>query len=172
MYLRVEVLQADAHAVEAQLTQQAHGRPVGFARVNFDAVITRIIVVQIEMLTQLGHQLAQFVMAEKRRCAAAEVQLFDLLFGVEVAGNELYFLLQTLQIRLCAASVLGHDFVAGAVIANVRAERHVDVQRHRAQRFAAFAQGVQQIKRADLAVELHRCGIRGIARSGHVVTAN
>ena len=111
-------------------------------------------------------------MAEERRRATAKVQLLDLLMGVEVAGDLLDFLLQALQIGLCAAPVLGHDFVAGAVIANVGAERHVHIQRQRTQRLAAFSQRMQQVKRADLAVELHGCGIRGIARSGHVVTAN
>ncbi|MNQ77702.1 hypothetical protein D3C85_925860 [compost metagenome] len=44
LYHRVEVLYADADPVEAQLTQQAHGRPVGFAGVDFDAVVARVIV--------------------------------------------------------------------------------------------------------------------------------
>ena len=128
LHVRVEVLQADADPVEAQFTQQAHGRPVGFAGVDFDAVITRVVVQQVEVLAQLGHQLTQFVVAEKSRGATAEVQLLDLLFGVQVAGNQLDFLFELLQVRLCPATVLGNDFVAGTVVANVRAERHVHIQ--------------------------------------------
>ena len=48
----------------------------------------------IEVLAQATHDLAQFIVAEKRRGAAAEVQLFDRLLGVEVAGHLLDFLLQ------------------------------------------------------------------------------
>jgi len=40
LHVRVKVLQADADTVEAQFTQQAHGRPVGFPRVYFDTVVT------------------------------------------------------------------------------------------------------------------------------------
>jgi len=79
------------------------------------------------VLAQLGHQLAQFIVTEKSRCAAPEVQLLDLLLRIEVAGNHLDFLLELLQIRLCSATVFGDDFVAGAVVANICAERHVDV---------------------------------------------
>ena len=55
LYLRVEVLQADADPIEPQLAQQPHGRPVGFARVDLDAVVAGVIVQQVEMLAQLGH---------------------------------------------------------------------------------------------------------------------
>ena len=124
------------------------------------------------MLAQLGHQLTQFVVAEKRRGTAAKVQLLDLLFGVEVAGDHLDFLLEFLQVGLGPATVLGDDLVAGAVVANVRAKRHMYIQRQRAQRLAALAQGVEQVERADLAVELHGGRIRRVARSGQVVAAD
>ena len=98
-------------------------------------------------------------MAEKRRGTAAKVQLLDLLFGVEVAGDHLDFLLEFLQVGLGPATVLGDDLVAGAVVANVRAKRHMYIQRQRAQRLAALAQGVEQVERADLVVELHGCRV-------------
>jgi len=81
------------------------------------------------VLAQATHDLAQFIVAEKRRGAAAEVQLFYRLLGVEVAGYLLDFLLQAQQIGVRAATVLGDDLVAGAVVANIRAERHVHIQR-------------------------------------------
>jgi len=109
---------------------------------------------------------------EESRRAATKVQLLDLLFWVEVTGNHLDFLLKPLQVGLCPATVFGDDLVAGAVIANVGAERHVYIQRQRAQCLAAFAQGVQQVERADLIVELHRCRIRGVARTRQIVAAD
>jgi len=155
LHRRVKVLQANADPVETQFAQQAHGRPVGFARVDFDAVVTRIVIEQIEMLAQVRHQLTQFIVAEKGRCAAAEMQLLDFLRRVEVAGDQLDFLLEPLQIRLRTPAILGNDLVAGAVVTNVRAERHMHVQRQRPLRLAAVAQGMEQVESADLTVKLH-----------------
>ncbi|MOA09866.1 hypothetical protein D3C78_1297260 [compost metagenome] len=73
----IEVLDAEAYTVESDLAQQAHGRPVGFARVDLDAVVAAIVVEQAEVLTQARHQLTQLVVIEKGRGAAAEVQLLD-----------------------------------------------------------------------------------------------
>ncbi|MNE10107.1 hypothetical protein D3C80_1028070 [compost metagenome] len=83
----------------------------------------------MKMLAQVRHQLAQFVMAEERRRAAAKVQLLDGLPAVEVTAEQANFLLQGLQVRLGAAAIFGDDFIARTVIANVRAERHVHIQR-------------------------------------------
>ncbi|VVN48064.1 hypothetical protein PS659_06046 [Pseudomonas fluorescens] len=120
----------------------------------------------------MRHQLTQFVVAEKGWRAAPEVQLLDFLRGVEVTGDQLDFLFQTLQIRLRPPAILGDDLVAGAVVANVRAERHVHVQRQRTLGLAAVAQGMKQVEGADLAVELHGSRIRGVAGPRQVITAD
>ena len=159
LYLRVEILNTDADPIEAQFAKQAHGRPVGFPGINLDAVVTGVVVEQVEMLAQVRHQLAQFVMTEECRGAAAQMQLFDLLPRVEVAGNHLDFLLQTLQVGQGPPSILGNDLVAGAVVANVRAERYMHIQRQRPHSLAAVAQSMQQVKRPDLGLELHRSGV-------------
>jgi len=127
LHRRVKVLQADADPIETQFAQQSHGRPIGLARVDFDAVVAGIVVQQIEVFAQVRHQLAQFVVAEKGRRAATEVQLLDFLCGVEVAGDQLDFLFQALQIRLRPAAILGDDLVAGAVVADGVAERNMHV---------------------------------------------
>ncbi len=168
----VEVLHAQADAVEAQFTQQAHGRPVGLAGVDFDAVIAGVVVHQGKMLAQMRHQLTQFDMAEKSRRATTEVQLLDDLTAIDMAGDHLDFLLQTLQIGLRAAPVLGDDFIAGAVVANVGAERDVHVQRQRAHGLAAFTQRVQQIERTHLIMKLQSSGVGRITRSCQIVAAD
>ncbi len=122
--------------------EQPHGRPVGLAGVDLDAVVAGIIIQQIEVFAQVSHQLTQFVVAEKRRRTAAKVQLLHRLSRVEVAGDHLDFLLQALQVGLGAATVLGDHLVAGAVVADVGAERHMHVQRQWARGLAAVAQGV------------------------------
>ncbi len=168
----IKVLQADTDPVETQFAQQAHGRPVGFPGVDFDAVVARIVVQQVQVLAQLGHQLAQLIVAEERRGTAAKVQLFYALGGVQVAADQLDFLFQALQVGVGTAAVLGDDLVAGAVVANVRAERYVHVQRQRPQGLAAVAQGVEQVEGTHLAAELRRRGVRGVAWSRQVVTAD
>ncbi|MNZ43654.1 hypothetical protein D3C78_612610 [compost metagenome] len=169
---RVEVLHAQADAVETQLAEQAHGRPVGFARVDLDAVVAGVVVQQVEVLAQGGHQLAQFHMAEESWRTAAEMQLLDTLFRVEVAGDQLDFLLQALQVGRGAATVLGDDLVAGAVVADVGAERHMHVQRQWARGSTAFAQGVEQVERAHFAVQLHGGRVGGVAWPGQIVAAD
>ena len=127
---------------------------------------------QIEMLAQVRHQLAQFVVAEKGRRAAAKVQLLDLLRRIQVAGDQLDFLFEPLQIRQGAAAILGDDLVAGAVVTNVGAERHMHIQRQWPYGLAAVAQGVQQVEGADLAGELYGGGVGGVARPREVVAMN
>ncbi|MNC33678.1 hypothetical protein D3C75_820820 [compost metagenome] len=124
------------------------------------------------MLAQGGHQLAQFHMAEEGRRAAAQMQLFNTLFRVEVAGDQLDFLLQALQVGRGAAAVLGDDLVAGAVVADVGAERHVHIERQRPNGPAAVTQGVQQVEGADFAVQLHCGWIGGVAWAGQVVATD
>nr|GFD58896.1 hypothetical protein [Tanacetum cinerariifolium] len=56
------------------------------------------------------------------------MQLLNHLTTVDMASDRLDLLFQSLQIDLSAAAILGDDLVAGAVVANVGAERDVHVQ--------------------------------------------
>ncbi|MNV90466.1 hypothetical protein D3C71_1848540 [compost metagenome] len=67
-------------------------------------------------------------MAEERRGAATEVQLFDALPAVEVVVEDGHFLFQRTQIVLGATAILGDHLVAGAVVACVRAERQMHIE--------------------------------------------
>ncbi|MNN40066.1 hypothetical protein D3C81_1541260 [compost metagenome] len=111
-------------------------------------------------------------MAEKGRGAAAEVQLFDHLLRVEMAADQLRFPQQALQIGCAAAAVLGDDLVAAAVVADVRAERQVHVERQRAFGLGTVAQGVLEVERPDTVVELHGGGIGGVTRPGQIVATD
>lgn len=111
-------------------------------------------------------------MAEEGWGATAKVQLFDHLSGSEMTGDQRDLLFQAFQIGLCAAAVLGDDFVACAVMAGVCAKWQVNVQRERAVGMAAATQSVQEVEEADLVVELERSRIRGIARPGLIVATD
>lgn len=100
------------------------------------------------------------------------MQLFNRLFRVEVAGHQLNLLLKALQVGVGATTVLGDHLVAGAVVADVRAERHMHIQRQWSHGLAAFAQGMEQVEGADLAVELYGGGVGRVARSCQVVAMN
>jgi hypothetical protein len=97
LHRRVEVLHADADAVEAQLAQQAHGRPVGLARVDLDAVVAGVIVQQIEVLAQVAISWRSSSWLRKVGVPPPKCSCSTLL-GVEVAGDQLDFLLQALQV--------------------------------------------------------------------------
>ncbi|BCD89485.1 hypothetical protein PSm6_58920 [Pseudomonas solani] len=124
------------------------------------------------MLAQVPHEAAQFVVAEEGRRATAEVQLLDLLLRVEVAGDQFDLALELFQVGQGAAAILGDDLVAGAVVADVRAERHMHIERDRAQGLAAVAQRVKQVEGADALVELHGGRVGGVTRACGVVTAD
>src|SRR5690606_6004079 len=79
LYLRVQVIDPKGDAVEAQLKQLAHVRPVGGLRVDLDGKVIGDAARQIEMLTQAVHQTTQPGMTECGRRAAADVQLVDAL---------------------------------------------------------------------------------------------
>src|SRR5690606_21063712 len=119
-----------------------------------DTEIAVVIVLQVEISSQMSHQPAQFVVAEEGGCATTEMQLLNDLVGAEMAGNHLDFLFQPLQIGQRPAPILGDDLVASAVVAGVGAERQVDIERQGARGLAAFTQRMQQIERTDVAVEL------------------
>ncbi len=100
------------------------------------------------------------------------MQLLDALGRIQVAADQLDLLFQALQVDMGATTVLGDDFVAGAVVADVRAERHMHVQRQRSHRLAAVAQGVEQVEGTHLAGKLRRSRVRGVARPRYVVAAD
>ncbi|MNJ54510.1 hypothetical protein D3C77_499520 [compost metagenome] len=129
LHLGIQRLHAEADPVETQLTQQAHGRPIGLAGVDFNAVVAVVVFEQVEMGAQAGHQPAQFVMAEERGGAAAEMQLLDALLRPQVAGHHGDFFFQVVQVEPGSATVLGDHFVRGAVVAKVGAEWQVQVER-------------------------------------------
>lgn len=172
LHLHVEVLYAEADAVETEFAEQAHGRPVGLARVDLDAVVARIVVQQVEVGAQLRHEFAQLAGTEEGRGSATEVQLLDHLLAGEVAADDLDLADQARKVRRAAPAILGDHLVAGAVVADVGAERDVHVERQGVSGLPAVAQGVQLVERADAFVELHGGRIGGVTRAGKVVAPN
>jgi hypothetical protein len=94
---RVEVLDADAHAVEAQFSEQFDGCAIDLARVDFDRVLA--VFDQLEVLACCRHQLAHFIVREEGRRTATPVQLRHFLIATfEIAALQRQFARQILQI--------------------------------------------------------------------------
>ncbi|MDR6353368.1 hypothetical protein Q3H58_000039 [Pseudomonas psychrotolerans] len=172
MYLQIQVLHAEADPVEAQFAEQPHGAPVGLARIDLDGIVTAVVVGQGEVVAQVGHQFAQLQRIEKGRGAAAQVQLFHPLPSIQVPAGEGHLLAQGRKVGDAAAAVLGDDLVAGAVVADVGAEGHMQVERQRASGLAAQAQGAEQVEGADAVVELHGGGVGGVAGAGAIIAGD
>src|SRR5690606_33374660 len=123
--LAVEVLHADAHAVEAEFGQHRHRFRIDLARVDLDRVFA--VRRQGEMAAYAGHQFAHLRMREEGRRAAAPVQLHDFVRALQLRRLHGDFLADILDVLVRVRLVLGDDLVAGAVVANRIAERDMYV---------------------------------------------
>src|SRR5471032_1058180 len=145
-----------------------HAPHVDSARVDLDRVLSLRIRGELEVLAQVGHQVAHLAVAHVGWRAAAEVQLFDLAHAGEQAALHVDFLLQVAEVGGGLGVVLGDDLVAAAVVADGVAERDVDVQRQ-GPLAAAHAQAghrLQELAVAEVRLEAVGRRIRGVARAG------
>ena len=141
LHLFVEVLHAEAQAVEAQLLEHGQAFDADGARIDLDGVFAARL--QLEMLAQQGHQRAQLIVREEGGRAAAQVQLADGLALAAMGRVQGHLARQVVQVDGSAIVVARHDLVAGAVVAQRLAERHMHIQRQRhgsrcGTRFAVF----------------------------------
>ncbi len=131
LHLLVEILHAETQAVEALGAQLGDAFAADGARVDFDGELVGIALVEIEMLAQAVHHLAQLLAGQVGRRAAAQMQLGELARPVEQRRLQGDLALEILQVLHGAVGLLGDDLVAGAVVAEALAERDVDVHRER-----------------------------------------
>ena len=111
-------------------------------------------------------------MRQKRRRATTKMQLLNLLIGTYMLTDQIDFAKQALQVGLGPAAILGDDLVAGAVVADVGAERDVHIERQLALLPPAEFKGSNEIGRGDAIMELDCGGIGGVTRTGVVITSN
>ncbi len=125
LHLRIEILDADADAIEAQLCEQRDAFRVDRARVHFDRVLA--LRGKVELGAQHARQLRKLGVGEKRRRAPSPVHLTDRAVLTQAIGQQTDLALQVLQILRRSSVVLGDDLVAAAVVADRPAERQVNV---------------------------------------------
>ncbi|MNX08590.1 hypothetical protein D3C86_382930 [compost metagenome] len=168
----VEVLHAEAQAVEAERGQRREALRIDRARIDLDRLLAARH--EGERAAQQGHQFAQFFVVEKGRRAAAQVQLADGRTGPELRDLQRHFACEVVEVLPPALAVLRHDLVAGAVVAQRFAERDVHVQRQRLAGRVRIAPQVQRLRVVAGAEGLDEAvgrGVRGVARAGHVEAA-
>src|SRR5690606_31618774 len=88
LHLGVEVLHAEAGAVEAERAQRANVGGVGVARVELDREVAGGRVREAEVGAQRVQQLAQLRRRQEVGGAAAQVQLDHFAVAVEQRGGE------------------------------------------------------------------------------------
>jgi len=171
LYHRVEVLHAEAGAVEPGLGQLAHLPRGDEARVQLDRAVHPRTAGEGEVPAQHVHHLRDLLRVEEVGSAAAEVHLLDFAVAVEHRRGHRDLAVQPGQVGRAARLVAGDDPVATAVEARAGAERDVQVQRDRTRDRVAIAgrSHLPQLGLAETGRELRRGRVGGVARPRHVI---
>ena len=171
LHVEVEVLDAEAQAVEAQVMELVDLLGGHGARIHLQGELALGGRSEVEGLVQRRHQLAELGVAQIGRRAAAQVQLGHAPGLVEQRPLHPDLLLEPLEVLGGTLGVVGDDLVAGAVVAEALAEGDMHVDRQRLGRLgpvAALGRGAVVIL-GEGRMELGRRGVGGIARPGTVI---
>ena len=167
---RVKVLHAKAQAVKAHAGQGVDTCHVHGAGVHLNRQLRAC--GELEVLRQQAHELAQLVIVHEGRASAAQVQLADDAAFADQVGVQGQFQRQVAQVLGRTAVVLGDDLVAGAVVAQGRAEGNMHIERQRLRPRALLVKALDQRALVVLVAKgLHEpvCGgVRGVARARDV----
>src|SRR5437588_2872496 len=129
LHIGVEVLNAHAETVEAQLAQRFEMLARGHARVDLDANFT--VGVKMEMLFRECEQIRDLFGCQVRWCAAAPMELDDGAILRDAAADAFHLPLQHLKIRRCHTLVFLNDHIARAKKAQAFTEGNMHVERNR-----------------------------------------
>lgn len=165
LYFRIEILDADAHAVEAEFAEHEYGIAADFARVDFDGVFAAGD--KLEMFADHAEYAFDLVVAQKGRRTAAEVQLCELMPSAQMRGKQLHFFFEIFDIGIGTAFVFGDDFIAAAVVADGIAEGDMDIKRKGLVQspHTALIQGIDIFCFAKSVMKTVGCGVGSIART-------
>ena len=166
---RVEVLDADRDAVEAERRHERDRVRRHLARIDLDRDLG--IGRDGECAAQPTHQRRHFVARQERRRAATPVKLLHGRCAFDQRRDEVDLAPDVRDVLGRAAVVLREDLVACAVIADRVAERQVHVQRQRLRRadMVALGERVDVVGGREAVVEAVGGRIRRVARAEAVV---
>src|SRR5690606_10040778 len=114
LHVRVEVLHAEAGAVEADLDQSGDLLRADRPRVDLDGEIAIGCAAQLEVAGQLVDHAGQLGRAEEVRCAAAEVHLHHRAVAVDEGAGAGDLFVEQGDVLFAARPVTGDDLVAAA----------------------------------------------------------
>src|SRR6185436_6061722 len=109
---------------------------------------------------------------EKCRCAATPMQLRDRTFRADQCGLHPNFFFQIVEIMPRFFFMACHYFIAGAVVTNVLAKRHMYIQRQRCNARLRVLPQLFVLRDREVGSEMRRGWIRRITRSGYIVFAD
>ena len=165
LYFGIKILNADAHAVEAEPPQMVYGVTADFAWVDFNRIFAGFN--QLKVFADHGKYALDLLVVEKSGGTAAEVQLGERVFAAQMGGEQIQFFFQIADVGIGAAFVFSDDFIAAAVIANGVAKRDMNIKRQRlvCRFFALLFQRLDVFVLGKAAVEAVGSGVRGVARA-------
>src|SRR6267142_4689381 len=163
----LEILNAHAETIEAQLAKSFKMCARSHAGVNLDANLTAGI--EMKMLFRESEQILDLLGRQVGWRAATPMELDHRAIFRNAAADAPHLLLQHVEIGRCDALVFLNDDVAGAKEAEAFAEGNMHVERNGS--FATFGFFVYalEIGRAEGIVPDRSRGIARIARSGTIV---
>ncbi len=167
LHFGMEVLNAHAETVEAELAEGFEMLAGGYAGIDLDAYFT--FGVEMEMLFGECEQVFDLCRCEVGWSAAAPMELdHGTIFG-DAAADALHLPFQHVKIRRCDAFVLLDDDVASAKEAETFTEGNVHVQRNGGPGTLGFFVYSFEIGWAESVVPDGCRGIAGIARAWTIV---
>jgi hypothetical protein len=174
LHRRIEILDAQADAVEALAAQGGDALRRDRARIDFDRELALVIGGEIEVRTQGGQQLVHLPVRQVGRRAAAEVQLVDPLVSGQQRALHGNLAIQVMEVFDRLAVILRDDLVATAVVAQRRAKRDMHIQRQRRAVAVRIEAGdrVPVLCGAEAAAEAVGGRIRRVARTRLVELAH
>ena len=167
LHFGIEVLNAQAQAIEAQALQAFQMLLGGDARVDFDADFG--IGSERKALGGVTEQVFHLRGREIGGRSAAPVKLRHAALTRNVFGDVLDFFLERCQIGRRDAVILGDDHVAGAEQAQALAEGQVHVERDGRLGGVGLGEELIEVVRSDVVLPDGRGRVAGVARPGTVV---
>src|SRR2546429_346355 len=167
LHIGMEVLNAHAETVEAELAQSFEMLAGGHTGVDLDANFT--VGVEMEMLFRKCEQVLDLFGRQVRRCAPAPMELDYGAILRDAAADAFHLPLQHVKIGWCDAFVLLDNDVACAKEAEAFTEGNVHVQRNGCPSTLGLFMHPFEIGRTESIVPDRRGGIAGIARPRAIV---
>ncbi|MBB3239895.1 hypothetical protein FHW68_001386 [Pseudomonas sp. Tn43] len=130
--------------IESLAPQRAHGCPIGMVKVDINAVVAALMFKKVEPATQMTHQPIEMSAGGR---SAAQMKLFDALFGTEVATDDVDLVFQALKVLFDVAVLAGG--IGRGTKGWLEPGRQLHIQGDRASFLTADAQGTKQIQGAN-----------------------